>query len=90
MSSALALNRALPNPIGWGTWFRQMIPGMTSAWDGFLMAVPKKKTTHAKKRMRMTNKYLRPNQNVRRCPQCGTWKLAHTYCTPKCPGRAEE
>ena len=27
-------------------------------WDGFLWAVPKKRTSHSKKRMRMTHKYL--------------------------------
>ena len=32
-------------------------------WDGFLWAVPKKRTSHSKKRMRMTHKYLKPIQN---------------------------
>jgi ribosomal protein L32 len=55
--------------------------------DWLLMAAPKKRTTHAKKRMRMAGKYLRTDCSIRRCDMCGAWKRAHTYCAPKCPGR---
>ena len=43
-------------------------------WDGFLWAVPKKRTSHSKKRMRMTHKYLKPTtlhaQNVKIWSYC--------------------
>jgi ribosomal protein L32 len=55
--------------------------------DWLLMAAPKKRTTHSKKRKRMAGKYLRTDCSIRRCDMCGGWKRAHSYCTPKCPGR---
>ncbi len=70
------------------SWLRQFLPGAAVAlWDGLFLAAPKKKTSHAKKRMRMANKYLRPDPSVRRCDQCGGWKRPHNYCVRKCPGR---
>ena len=39
-------------------------------WDDFLWAVPKKRTSHSKKRMRMTHKYLKPIQHYTTCPKC--------------------
>ena len=49
-------------------------------WDGVLWAVPKKRTSHSKKRMRMTHKYLKPKQNAILCPKCGHTKLLHILC----------
>ena len=49
-------------------------------WDGFLWAVPKKRTSHSKKRMRMTHKYLKPIQNYTTCPKCQNLKLLHVLC----------
>ena len=80
----LSIARVLPTP----TWnlLRQLLPAPAlHIWDGLLLAVPKKKTTHSKKRMRMAGKYLKPDNSMRRCPVCGTWKRAHFYCHP-CPG----
>jgi ribosomal protein L32 len=57
--------------------------------DWLLRAVPKKRTTHAKKRMRMSQKYLKPDCSIKRCESCGAWKKPHTYCLPSCRGRRD-
>lgn len=49
-------------------------------WDGFLWAVPKKRTSHSKKRMRMAHKYLKPKHHYYQCPSCGHLKLQHMLC----------
>ena len=49
-------------------------------WDGCLWAVPKKRTSHSKKRMRMTHKYPKPIQNYTTCPKCQNLKLLHVLC----------
>lgn len=49
-------------------------------WDGFLWAVPKKRTSHSKKRLRMTNKWLKPICNYTVCPKCQNLKLLHVLC----------
>ena len=49
-------------------------------WDGFLWAVPKKRTSHSKKRMRMTHKYLKPIHHYTTCPKCQNLKLLHVLC----------
>ena len=50
------------------------------AWDGWLWAVPKKRTSHSKKRMRMTHKYLKPRHHYTVCPSCNNLKLLHVLC----------
>lgn len=48
---------------------------------GFLwMAAPKRRTSHSKKRMRMTNKWLKPIQNYTFCQTCGNPKLLNVLC----------
>ncbi|XP_011402555.1 PREDICTED: 39S ribosomal protein L32, mitochondrial-like [Amphimedon queenslandica] len=52
--------------------------------DGFLSsilwAVPKKRVSRHKKRLRMQSKWLRPIQNYMPCPKCGNPKLLHVLC----------
>lgn len=43
-------------------------------------AVPKRRTTRSVKRMRMTNKYLKPAQNIVVCSRCGKNRLMHHLC----------
>lgn len=51
------------------------------AWLGpILWAVPKKKTSHSKKRMRASNKGLKQAENITSCPACGNAKLMHHMC----------
>lgn len=61
------------------------IPGLLSdIWEGILKAVPKKKTSHMKKRHRqLAGKALKDVNAVNTCPGCGKPKKAHTLC-PYC------
>ena len=52
-----------------------------SLLDEFILwAVPKKRTSHSKKRMRMTHKYLKPKHHFTVCPKCKNLKLLHVLC----------
>lgn len=58
-----------------------IIPIITGIWDSILRAVPKKKTSHSKKRKRqLVGKALQDKTNLTRCEACGDWKLLHTLC----------
>ncbi|KAE8397563.1 WD40-repeat-containing domain protein [Aspergillus pseudonomiae] len=61
------------------------IPGFLSdIWDSVLRAVPKKKTSHMKKRHRqMAGKALKDVKSLNTCPGCGQIKRAHVLC-PHC------
>ncbi|KAF2161646.1 hypothetical protein M409DRAFT_59029 [Zasmidium cellare ATCC 36951] len=53
-------------------------------WDGILNAVPKKKTSHMKKRHRqMAGKALKDVTALNKCSGCGRLKRAHVLC-PYC------
>jgi ribosomal protein L32 len=53
-------------------------------WDGLLRAVPKKKTSHMKKRHRqMAGKALKDVTALNKCSACGRVKRAHVLC-PYC------
>ena len=45
-----------------------------------LWAVPKKRTSHSKKRMRMAHKYLKLKHHYTVCPKCSNLKLQHVLC----------
>jgi large subunit ribosomal protein L32 len=49
-------------------------------WDSILRAVPKKKTTHSKTRMRSATKGLKDKFNINNCSACGQPKLANALC----------
>ncbi|CRK16510.1 hypothetical protein BN1723_011598 [Verticillium longisporum] len=61
------------------------IPGwLEGIWEGILRAVPKKKTTHSKKRSRlMAGKALQDVTSICKCPGCGQPKRKHVVC-PHC------
>ncbi|KAK5163740.1 uncharacterized protein LTR77_010413 [Saxophila tyrrhenica] len=62
------------------------IPGLLGdLWDGLLNAVPKKKTSHMKKRHRQmaSGKHLRDVTALNKCSACGRTKRAHVLC-PYC------
>ena len=44
------------------------------------MAVPKKRTSHSKKRLRMTHKWPQNKQNIELCFYCGRPKLMNILC----------
>jgi ribosomal protein L32 len=43
-------------------------------------AVPKRRVTWRKARLRMQNKWLKPITHIGTCPACGQPKLAHHLC----------
>ncbi|KAI9829749.1 MAG: hypothetical protein M1819_005986 [Sarea resinae] len=58
-----------------------LIPGI---WESILRAVPKKKTSHMKKRHRqMAGKALKDVTHLNKCSACGNVKRAHLLC-PYC------
>jgi len=61
------------------------IPGIVSdIWESILRAVPKKKTSHMKKRHRqMAGKALKDVTALNTCSSCGRQKRAHILC-PYC------
>ena len=61
------------------------IPSIFSElWESILRAVPKKKTSHRKKRQRfMAGKGLKDVINLNKCSACGNVKRAHLLC-PYC------
>jgi large subunit ribosomal protein L32 len=61
------------------------IPSLLSdIWEGILKAVPKKKTSHMKRRHRLlAGKALKDVKSVVKCPGCGKPKKSHTLC-PYC------
>ena len=49
-------------------------------FSDILWAAPKKRTSHSKKRLRFTNKWLKPVHHYTFCSQCGNPKLLHVLC----------
>ena len=57
---------------------------LSGLWDSILRAVPKKKTSHRKKRQRfLAGKALKDVTNLNTCSACGEVKRAHLLC-PYC------
>ncbi|KAJ2662688.1 hypothetical protein IWW48_001746 [Coemansia sp. RSA 1200] len=48
--------------------------------QAILRAVPKQRTSHSKKRMRMANKGLKNRKDIVPCPGCGRPKLISQIC----------
>ncbi|GAA5866192.1 hypothetical protein JCM3774_004114 [Rhodotorula dairenensis] len=69
-STAAALASLIPDTLA---SLRDLLP----PW---LLAAPKRRTTHGAKRMRSSNKGLKEKQNIVSCPACGSPKLAHHLC----------
>ncbi|KAF2272725.1 uncharacterized protein EI97DRAFT_436657 [Westerdykella ornata] len=60
------------------------LPSLSDIWEGILRAVPKKKTSHRKKRQRfMAGKGIKDLTNLNKCSACGRVKRAHLLC-PYC------
>ncbi|KAK1754746.1 hypothetical protein QBC47DRAFT_384835 [Echria macrotheca] len=59
-------------------------------WESILRAVPKKKTSHMKKRHRqMAGKALKDVTSLCKCPACGQTKRMHYLC-PNCASKLTE
>ncbi|KAJ3359141.1 hypothetical protein GGF32_009588 [Allomyces javanicus] len=61
---------------------RDLIPSI-------VLAVPKSRTTHGKKRMRMSNKGLKNREDIVPCPACKAPKLLHHAC-PACLSKIDK
>ncbi|ORY29538.1 ribosomal L32p protein family-domain-containing protein [Naematelia encephala] len=67
-------------------WYSSILPSISSLLELFppiLLAVPKKKVSHSRKRMRSAIKGLKNKTNFSICPACGEPKLSHNIC-PSC------
>ena len=61
--------------------FQLRIPSLSEVWESVLRAVPKKKTSHRKKRQRfLAGKGLKDVTEINKCPACGSIKKAHLLC----------
>ncbi|GBE78289.1 hypothetical protein SCP_0111730 [Sparassis crispa] len=69
-----------PRPFSWVT---PTLQSLLELLPPFLLAVPKKKTSHSRKAMRSANKGLKDKRNLVHCPGCGSPKLSHHLC-PNC------
>ncbi|GAA6010493.1 hypothetical protein JCM11491_006965 [Sporobolomyces phaffii] len=54
--------------------------GLRDLLPPWVLAVPKRRTTHSAKRMRSANKHLKEKHNLVACPSCGAPKLSHHLC----------
>ncbi|KAI5248517.1 WD40 repeat-like protein [Aureobasidium subglaciale] len=79
-------------PLGARLWPAPLLPSIvipipilvTEIWESILKAVPKKKTSHMKKRHRqMAGKGLKDVTSLNKCSGCGRVKRAHYLC-PHC------
>ncbi|KAF9015210.1 ribosomal L32p protein family-domain-containing protein [Cyathus striatus] len=75
-SSSLSLS-----PSASAQWSLPSLQSLLDLFPPFLLAVPKSKTSHSRKRMRAANKGLNDKQNIVNCPGCGSPKLAHHLCS---------
>ncbi|KAK6336033.1 hypothetical protein TWF730_003405 [Orbilia blumenaviensis] len=59
-------------------------PIISDLWESILKAVPKKKQSHSRKRMRqLAGKALEDIKALNECPGCGSLKRSHHLC-PTC------
>ncbi|CAG8494198.1 9686_t:CDS:1 [Diversispora eburnea] len=84
ISKPILINLPYSNPINtlWKKTLQKVgtLIGLSEAIGSFLLAAPKKKTSHSKKRMRSANKGLKDKTNIVNCPGCGQRKLMHHLC----------
>src|ERR1700709_946215 len=68
------------------------VPGLLEGiWESILKAVPKKKTSHMKKRHRqMAGKALKDVTALNKCSACGHVKRAHLLCPYCVKGRLDQ
>jgi len=72
------------------TQLLNVFPGLAELNIGMLLAAPKKKTSHQKKRQRLLADNANRNNvkflnNLNKCPSCGHFKRMNTLC-PCCVG----
>ncbi|PFH55808.1 hypothetical protein XA68_17583 [Ophiocordyceps unilateralis] len=94
LAPRLALASLISSPLRWPAivWPRPLagfgfpsislnLPTLDDIWESVLRAVPKKKTSHSKKRHRqMAGKALEDVHGLCDCPGCGERKRTHRIC----------
>jgi large subunit ribosomal protein L32 len=61
---------------------RHVSRNVDSVFEASAMAVPKRRTSKSKSKMRRSHMGLKP-MKLQSCPQCGTFKPSHVVC-PNC------
>ncbi|KAI9596695.1 hypothetical protein BDF19DRAFT_438340 [Syncephalis fuscata] len=64
----------------WTAGSVRVLEGLRGLWESILRAVPKKKTSHSKKRMRASNKALKNRTDIVACPGCGRDRMMGHIC----------
>ncbi|KAH3667321.1 hypothetical protein OGAPHI_002970 [Ogataea philodendri] len=86
LSARLLKSAALAQPESLWDRIRSQIPARLLPEfndNGLVLAAPKKKTSHMKRRLRLYtpgSKQIKPNNNLNRCPSCGNYKRSHFLC----------
>ncbi|GAB1313450.1 hypothetical protein MFIFM68171_03660 [Madurella fahalii] len=77
-------------PVGFQLGLPSIPSLLEGIWESILKAVPKKKTSHMKKRHRqMAGKALKDVTSLCKCPACGETKRMHYLC-PHCATKLRE
>ncbi|KAK9478063.1 hypothetical protein V1514DRAFT_332129 [Lipomyces japonicus] len=60
------------------------LPSPSEIWRGIVLAVPKKKVSLRRRRIRQNSpsRQIKPVENLQECPGCGRVKRSHTVCSP--------
>ncbi|KAK4120912.1 hypothetical protein N657DRAFT_636296 [Parathielavia appendiculata] len=81
---------SLAVPVGLQLGLPSLPSILQGIWESILKAVPKKKTSHMKKRHRqMAGKAIKDVNSLCKCPACGEIKRMHYLC-PHCAARLRE
>ncbi len=84
LSLPLFPSLTLAVPVGFQLGLPSIPSILEDIWESILKAVPKKKTSHMKKRHRqMAGKALKDVNSLCKCPACGEIKRMHHLC-PHC------
>ncbi|CAP70506.1 uncharacterized protein PODANS_3_5750, partial [Podospora anserina S mat+] len=87
LSLPLFPNLNIAIPVGISLGLPSLPEVLEGIWEGILKAVPKKKTSHMKKRHRqMAGKAIKDVTALCVCPACGGMKRMHYVC-PTCASR---
>lgn len=74
---------ALGEMLGLGTRAIPAVAGVLQEDNGILLAAPKKKVSHQKRRQRLLapgKKHVQMMHHLNKCPSCGHFKRANTIC----------
>lgn len=69
-----------PSEASTSSWTEKAAELGSALWNGILLAAPKSKVSHSRKRMRSANKGLKDRTDFVHCSACGKPKLFHHIC----------